>query len=417
MRLESQLDSFSHDNADFPGRQGRPKYMSLQFDDGKSSHYDIAHDIFKNEYSGYDFFGSFGIPIFDGQLAETPEKIVEMFKYGHSIQDHSDVFPPADAAFWGQPEYANQWAGKWDEIVVGWRAIGLPDPTAWNQPGGTGAAFGLAQRQFWGPRVKYVGGRVGLQTLYQVKNFHWNFNDDPLSLGRFVSSWGFNGGGDAAEETANIITICADAIACGGVPVPVWHDISEGDGTADAVRACCNLATAAGFEILPLEVAFDRMNDTSTWTASYVEQIANPNFQDTYNGDATRPDGWDNTTLVTSSVNDEQAGQVVLVDDTSRTFVYGPNRGTNKILLKGRMAAGSRGSYNIAIVRYQVDPETFVYSQDTVFYNTGALDTTAWKLMSFEFEVDERTSYYQITFPNAASGTYIADISCRRIGP
>jgi hypothetical protein len=359
---------------------------------------------------------------------------------GHEIHDHTLHH---DAAFWGDVANAPAWRDTIERSLDIFASMGL-STRGWNQPGGVGQGWSQQLRDTLALFYEYAAGRVGMEA-YQGRNFHWNFLDDPFSLGRGgVFSWGYNLGTSQKQELENIITRIVDGMAQGLVVVPVFHNVFwpdttalssatkrligsplntrvgpdmdrrlpslsfPDDSTAWALTQICTLAVNNNIAVLRLEDALYRVSHSHEFIDKWGEQITNPGFEADINSDQ-RPDGWIDAAYAPASVDSELADtRVAELTTNDGTYICGPEKGIETFQFSAR--AASTDNISVQVYRHElaISPDTVMF-----FYSTI---TNEWATYSYTFEVPENIDRLQIRFVNIGDVIFIANPSLRLTG-
>jgi len=400
------------------------RMMCIQFDDGRAEHFDLVVPILDQ----YGVKGSFGIP-YNSDLGLRPEDLLTMQNDGHELQSHSTI-SSNPSGYWGlldggvPADYQNGYGGEltWEEFwqanIIDYAANnGLRPFEAWNQPGGADQSWNENLRTFMiSKRMKYIAGRVGLSYIEGL-NLHPYFVYDPMSLGRGgIVSWGLNGGATPEEELSIVCGIIANDIAMGTVPIPLWHLVSELDGSADGLRGVLQFASDNNIEVVVIAEALRRCRNGAYYKPlAGVEAMSNGDFQSSIN-DPTRPDGWNNTLYVTGAVNDEQPlEQVVLLEDANAyTKIYGLKPGTYRYSARVKAVDyGVTSLFRCLLQESIVDDSTWQYSLSTPLGTQTLVGYTAcdeWTDVSGDFTVHEKCDSLQIYQRCSKGGAYLCRI-------
>ena len=303
----------------------------FQFDDGSAGHYK-AYQILEK----YGLKGSFGV--ITGRLdkpgALTSAQVVEMYKAGHEIHDHTLEH---DAAFYGNPANKDEWPQRMERSLAILKNLGITT-RGWNHPGGKGQGWTPELRATLARYYDYVAGRVSLRPE-QVWNIHWNFRDDPLCLGRGgVSSWGYNAAtNDAAREVQAIKTKIADGIQQGLVPIALWHVVKDEDGTAGSVEEIGRFVRDHHLPTMRMADAVKAIQHTRDHFDRQIEQMPNPTLAVDLDGDG-RPDGYASCRYAPAEIKAPVGRRAIKWSGATSTAINGPETGRTVFSFMARSA-------------------------------------------------------------------------------
>ncbi len=115
-----------------------------------------------------------------------------------------------------------------------------------------------------------MAGRVGLKTD-ELHNMHWNLKDDPFCLGYGgVGGWPMRGDkAGAAQEAQRTKTQIADGLQQGLVTIPLWHVISEENGSAWGLEEICKFLQANKLPVMVMADAVRAVQNTRKYVAGH----------------------------------------------------------------------------------------------------------------------------------------------------
>jgi peptidoglycan/xylan/chitin deacetylase (PgdA/CDA1 family) len=378
----------------------------LQFDDGTIGHYTHAFRILEK----YKIKGSFGVVtgVFGQPGKLTARQVVEMYRAGHEIHDHT---LDHNAAFWGDPARQAQWQEHIRQSLGILKELGI-ETRGWNQPGGKGQNWTPALRETLTPHYDYVAGRVGLKPDEQC-NMHWHLQDDPFCLGYGgVDGWSSRDSPEARRKAAQIKRQIADGLQQGLVTIVLFHVIRDQDGSAQGLEEICKFLRANALPVMRMGDAVKAVQTTRKKFFRDVEQIANPGFLWDLDGNG-RPDGYIDCVYAPPKVKRPGPGRVAEFAPGTATWIYGPEVGKTQLKFWARSADGVEHQIKPVLRQAEIDRKyQYRWHEQRLQGNLAAgMD---WKKMVFPVEIGENIDRLKIQFTISPPGkVYVAEVSWR----
>ena len=392
-----------------PPRDSRLGIVVLQFDDGTSGHYTHAFRILEK----YGLKGSFGVVT--GVLGRpgrlTAEQVVEMHRAGHEIHDHT---LDHNAAFWGNPQQRESWKRQIDQSLGILKQLGITT-RGWNQAGGQGQAWTPELRDTLAPHYDYVAGRVGLKAD-ELHNMHWNLKDDPFCLGYGgVGSWPMRGDkAGAAQEAERTKTQIADGLQQCLVTIPLWHVISEDNGSAWGLEEICKFLQANKLPVMVMADAVRAVQNPRKYSPVTAEQIPNPGFSCNLDRNG-RPDGFTRCSYAPAEVIPPCGGRVAEFVSGTTTWIYGPEAGETKLTLTVRSGDDSRHTITPVLTRAEIKGRYEYHWSDKERCNAITAGSE-WQTVELPLSIRPDVDRVKIEFDISPAGKiYVGRLSWRLV--
>ncbi len=390
-------------------RDSRQGIVVLQFDDGTSGHYTQAFPILEK----YGLKGSFGVVtgVFGRPGRLTSEQVVEMHRAGHEIHDHT---LDHNAAFWGNPQQRESWKQQIEQSLGNLKQLGIIT-RGWNQPGGQGQAWTPELRDTLAPHYDYVAGRVGLKPD-ELHNMHWNLKDDPFCLGYGgVGGWPMRGDkAGAAQEAERTKTQIADGLQQGLVTIPLWHVISEENGSAWGLEQICKFLQASKLPVMVMADAVRAVQNTRKYVAATVEQIPNPGFSYDLDGNG-RPDGYSTCGYAPPEITSPGGGRVAEFVSGTTTWIYGPEAGETTLTVTVRSADDVRRTITPVLTRAEINSR-YEYRWSEKERCSEVTAGNEWQTAQLPIHIGTDVDRVKIEFDiNPAGKVYVGDLSWRLV--
>lgn len=336
-------------------------------------------------------------------------KMREMAKAGHCFVDHTLEHRAPD---WGESPNEAEWLRQTTESLRLFGEAGI-DVHGWWQPGGSGAKYTPAIRDFL---AKHYRWSWAMQAAYpgRQRALHWHFGGD---LYNFVMGCG--GGMDYAKDQADaerrlsqFKTRAADAVAQGLVALYGGHHTPPGLKQRGLEEAC-RWVRQAGFRTTTLNDAVYACTHTREFYGEFCEQMPNATLE-LDRDDNDRPDGWFGCAYAPNAHTDQSERCAVITKAAMHTTLLGPEPGKSKLNVRTRCTAETPERLTVT-VRAVLVSDDFVDRPAVRLVRQTVSVARDWQPIAVELDVAERTDRVSIHISSGRSSALVSSPSFRRV--